>query len=245
MLQRCHGSPSPRTCGADNLGRPAPCAPSRSEQDRRHRLDAVAPPLAPAPQGGRTRESRRRAPGVGGLRAVRPLPRPEQRRRDHPDGAGALRVVGRRAGCGAPLQPQVHGSATSVGTDRALIRPRDCCRPVFGSHELTVGDEGLHGGGSTEASGAPAVVRNDPFVQLGSGRPPSSDGISGCDEAPGLLHVYVDLILTETEGADDAARRYPGVAAHLVACGPCAEDLEGLLLAADPNARLGSQDDLR
>jgi hypothetical protein len=52
----------------------------------------------------------------------------------------------------------------------------------------------------------------------------------GCDQALRILHVYVDLVLGETEQA--AARRYPGVAAHLLACGPCAEDYEGLLAAA-------------
>ena len=49
----------------------------------------------------------------------------------------------------------------------------------------------------------------------------------GCDEAMAVLHIYVDLIVT----GDDAAGRYPGVAAHLAACGPCAEDFTGLLAA--------------
>jgi hypothetical protein len=49
----------------------------------------------------------------------------------------------------------------------------------------------------------------------------------GCDEAMAVLHIYVDLIVT----GEDAAGRYPGVAAHLAACGPCAEDLNGLLAA--------------
>ena len=49
----------------------------------------------------------------------------------------------------------------------------------------------------------------------------------GCDEAMAVLHVYVDLVAV---GAD-AAGRYPGVAAHLLACGPCGEDFSGLLLA--------------
>jgi hypothetical protein len=49
----------------------------------------------------------------------------------------------------------------------------------------------------------------------------------GCDEAMAVLHIYVDLIVT----GDDAAGRYPGVAAHLAACGPCAEDFSGLLAA--------------
>jgi hypothetical protein len=49
----------------------------------------------------------------------------------------------------------------------------------------------------------------------------------GCDEAMAVLHIYVDLIVT----GEDAAGRYPGVAAHLAACGPCAEDSTGLLAA--------------
>jgi hypothetical protein len=49
----------------------------------------------------------------------------------------------------------------------------------------------------------------------------------GCDEAMAILHVYVDLLV----GGQDAAGRYPGVAAHLAACGPCGEDFAGLLAA--------------
>jgi hypothetical protein len=49
----------------------------------------------------------------------------------------------------------------------------------------------------------------------------------GCDEAMAVLHVYVDLVV----GDGDAAGRYPGVAAHLEACGPCGEDFTGLLAA--------------
>ena len=49
----------------------------------------------------------------------------------------------------------------------------------------------------------------------------------GCDEAMAVLHIYVDLIVA----GEDAAGRYPGVAAHLAACGPCAEDFTGLLAA--------------
>ena len=49
----------------------------------------------------------------------------------------------------------------------------------------------------------------------------------GCDEAMAVLHVYVDLVA----GNRDAASRYPGVAAHLAACGPCDEDFKGLLAA--------------
>jgi hypothetical protein len=49
----------------------------------------------------------------------------------------------------------------------------------------------------------------------------------GCDEAMAVLHIYVDLMVT----SGDAAERNPGVAAHLLACGPCAEDFTGLLAA--------------
>ena len=51
----------------------------------------------------------------------------------------------------------------------------------------------------------------------------------GCDEAMAVLHVYVELVATA--GADEAAHRYPGIAAHLAACGPCTEDFHGLLAA--------------
>jgi hypothetical protein len=49
----------------------------------------------------------------------------------------------------------------------------------------------------------------------------------GCAEAMEMLHVYVELAATGTE----AEERYPGIAAHLRACGPCGEDFEGLLAA--------------
>ena len=47
----------------------------------------------------------------------------------------------------------------------------------------------------------------------------------GCAEAMEMLHVYAELVAS---GAP-AAQRYPGVAAHLRACGPCGEDFDGLL----------------
>ena len=49
----------------------------------------------------------------------------------------------------------------------------------------------------------------------------------GCDEAMAVLHIYADLAAT----GENPGERYPGVAAHLAACGPCAEDLTGLLAA--------------
>jgi hypothetical protein len=49
----------------------------------------------------------------------------------------------------------------------------------------------------------------------------------GCAEAMAILHVYADLMVL----GEDAATRYPGVAVHLAACGPCGEDFAGLLAA--------------
>ncbi|HEY0805140.1 MAG TPA: hypothetical protein VGD84_08755 [Pseudonocardiaceae bacterium] len=49
---------------------------------------------------------------------------------------------------------------------------------------------------------------------------------AGCAEAMAMLHVYADLLARDA----DAAALYPRVAAHLDACGPCAEDLNGLLI---------------
>jgi anti-sigma factor RsiW len=49
----------------------------------------------------------------------------------------------------------------------------------------------------------------------------------GCAEAMEMLHIYVDLLAA----GRDAARAYPGMAAHRAACGPCSEDFEGLLAA--------------
>ena len=53
----------------------------------------------------------------------------------------------------------------------------------------------------------------------------------GCDRAMELLHIYAELVAAD----GSAAARYPGIAAHLRACGPCNEDFEGLLtLVAAP-----------
>jgi len=50
----------------------------------------------------------------------------------------------------------------------------------------------------------------------------------GCEQAMQILHVYVELALDDSALVAD---RYPGVAAHLAACGPCGEDFHGLLAA--------------
>ena len=52
----------------------------------------------------------------------------------------------------------------------------------------------------------------------------------GCAEALRLLAAYVDIVALSS--VEDAERRYPGVAAHLAACGPCGADFEGLLAAS-------------
>jgi hypothetical protein len=57
----------------------------------------------------------------------------------------------------------------------------------------------------------------------------------GCDQAMDVLDVYVELLLDGQLSGDDPGavqRQFPGVAAHLLACGPCGEDFQGLLLAA-------------
>ncbi|MFI6074154.1 hypothetical protein ACIA5C_21575 [Actinoplanes sp. NPDC051343] len=48
----------------------------------------------------------------------------------------------------------------------------------------------------------------------------------GCGEAMELLHRYADLHATDPASAKE---RYPGIEAHLRACGPCSTDFEGLL----------------
>jgi hypothetical protein len=49
----------------------------------------------------------------------------------------------------------------------------------------------------------------------------------GCDQAREMLHIYAELAAT----GEQVEQRYPGVAEHLRACGPCGEDFEGLLAA--------------
>ena len=55
----------------------------------------------------------------------------------------------------------------------------------------------------------------------------------GCERAMQVLDIYVDVV--SADGAEPAVRRFPGVAAHLRACGPCGGDFDGLF------ATLGSQ----
>jgi hypothetical protein len=56
---------------------------------------------------------------------------------------------------------------------------------------------------------------------------------AGCGVAMELLHVYAELAAADPAAAE---RRYPEVAAHLRACGPCEQDLDGLLAAIAADA---------
>jgi hypothetical protein len=55
----------------------------------------------------------------------------------------------------------------------------------------------------------------------------------GCAEAMQMLHVYAELVAS----GPPAEQRYPGIATHLRACGPCGEDFEGLLAAVCDEAQ--------
>jgi hypothetical protein len=54
----------------------------------------------------------------------------------------------------------------------------------------------------------------------------------GCAEATEMLHIYAELIAA----GEPAEQRYPGIAAHLQACGPCGGDFDGLLAAIHDEA---------
>jgi len=49
----------------------------------------------------------------------------------------------------------------------------------------------------------------------------------GCAQAMDMLHVYAELVAA----GEPAEERCPGINAHLLACGPCGEDFDGLLAA--------------
>jgi hypothetical protein len=54
----------------------------------------------------------------------------------------------------------------------------------------------------------------------------------GCAKAMQMLHVYAEMVASGAQ----AEQRYPGVAVHLRACGPCGEDFEGLLAVLNDQA---------
>jgi hypothetical protein len=49
----------------------------------------------------------------------------------------------------------------------------------------------------------------------------------GCHAALKMLHVYSELYVA----GEHPERRFPGIAVHLEACGPCGEDFAGLVAA--------------
>lgn len=55
---------------------------------------------------------------------------------------------------------------------------------------------------------------------------------AGCDTAMEMLDVYAELLLA----GDEPSERFPGIHAHFLGCGPCAEDLKGLLEALTAEA---------
>jgi hypothetical protein len=54
----------------------------------------------------------------------------------------------------------------------------------------------------------------------------------GCAQAMEMLPIYVGL----AAAGDPVEESYPGIGAHLRACGPCGEDSEGLLAAPGDDA---------
>jgi hypothetical protein len=50
---------------------------------------------------------------------------------------------------------------------------------------------------------------------------------AGCDATMEMLDVYAELLAAGNEPSG----QFPGMHAHFLACGPCAQDLEGLLTA--------------
>jgi len=58
---------------------------------------------------------------------------------------------------------------------------------------------------------------------------------AGCDAAVEMLDVYAELLA----GGSAPSQRFPGLHAHFLACGPCAEDLEGLVAALTDRTGLG------
>ena len=68
----------------------------------------------------------------------------------------------------------------------------------------------------------------------------------GCAQARQMMHVYTELVFdrslepTAAHRAGAGQARYPGIAAHLAACGPCGEDFDGLLAAVHAELQRGS-----
>jgi hypothetical protein len=59
---------------------------------------------------------------------------------------------------------------------------------------------------------------------------------AGCEATMEMLDVYAELVAM----GSDPSERFPSLHAHLLACGPCADDLEGLLAAIRGGTPSGS-----
>jgi hypothetical protein len=57
---------------------------------------------------------------------------------------------------------------------------------------------------------------------------------AGCGRAMEVMDVYAELAVADRPAAE---LRYPGVAAHLLVCDPCTQDLEGVMMLIRANGR--------
>jgi hypothetical protein len=73
-----------------------------------------------------------------------------------------------------------------------------------------------------EAGGQPSDhwARLDAFLQ-------TDPRDAGCDTTMEMLDVYAELLAA----GNDPSKKFPDIHAHFLACGPCAQDLDGLLTA--------------
>ena len=81
------------------------------------------------------------------------------------------------------------------------------------------------------AAGVHPVQRWRGELGAGFGWLPGDQGAVAAAGAADVDDGPVWLAYHAVPGFGDAEERYPGIAAHLRACGPCGEDLEGLLAA--------------
>ena len=76
------------------------------------------------------------------------------------------------------------------------------------------------------AKNGPGRPPGDPWERLDAFLETDSRD-AGCDVTMEMLDVYAELLAM----GSDPSERFPSLRAHLRACGPCAEDLAGLLAA--------------
>jgi hypothetical protein len=81
---------------------------------------------------------------------------------------------------------------------------------------------------STSGQGGDLWSRLDAFLQ-------TDPHDAGCDATMEMLDIYAELLAR----GSIPSKRFPGLHAHLLACGPCAENLEGLLAAITDEPGMG------